>query len=270
MSIYMSMPWIVADYLLVWWGGAWWRWFCCWGWGGWWGWWIVYRENEKIPSWSYCVQIWTWWTWNASTTVVINWGDSCFWNIIAYWWWGGWPMQNMYSWARWWNWWSSWWPAGCCDAYRCVPSWKWVIWQWNPWWGNCWRTWWGGWWYREWWNKEVFSARWWCWLNSDISWTSYRYSSWWRWWWCCCCAWYCWWWWSWPYCCAWCNATTYWSGWWWGSYGATCRKWGNGCPGIFILRYPTSCWYSVTWWTKYECNWYCIHCFTSNGTLEIN
>jgi len=271
MSIYMNMPWIVADYLLVWWWWAGWRWWCCWGGWWWWGGWIVYCQNEAIPSWSYCVSIWAWWVGCATCWQPLWWWNSSFGNVVAYWWWGWWAMFAACWWLRWQEWGSSWWgawyPNNYCHVYH---SWQWVMWQWSPWATNCWKTWWWGWWYWGAWFRSSPAALWGAWLETDISWTSYRYSSWWNGALCASCAWNCWWGGSWAACCAWCNATTYWSWWWWGSWLTSCRKWGNWCQWIFILRYPSSCWYDVTWGTKYECNWYCIHCFTSNWTLTIN
>jgi hypothetical protein len=39
---------------------------------------------------------------------------------------------------------------------------------------------------------------------------------------------------------------------------------------VFILRYPTSAWYNMTWGCKYTCWNYTIHCFTSDWTLTVN
>lgn len=76
-------------------------------------------------------------------------------------------------------------------------------------------------------------------------------------------------WWGWAWWRARCHA------WWWGWAWCTasslcCLAWWNWCQWVFIARYPANCWYNISWWCKYECNWYCIHCFTQDWTLTVN
>lgn len=241
-----------VEYLLVAWGWAGVRWG--WGWG-----WIIYCQNGVVisPS-SCCIVIWAW-----GTPQSLNWWDSYFGSMVACWWWG-------WNWCAWGSWWWSLWVYGWC----------WIPWQWCDGWNSSWYSW-GGWgWYSETWCKgsaRATAGDWWEWLSSNISWANYVYSSW-GWWasYCDCSsprAWGEWWTWAWNggnwRRWGWTSATNY--GWWWGgtwmcnSGGAWCGK-----QWVFILRYPSSCWYNITWWTKYLCNWYCIHCFTSNWTLTVS
>lgn len=252
---------ITADFLLIW---GWWSWWHVWG--GWGAGWVVQCCDYEIPAWEYEVIIWAGWCW-FSNWYWLNWWNSTFNNIIAYWGWG---------WGNGWNAWLSWWSWGWNSGAGCV-------WQWHNWGVNVnnWR--WGGWW--AWWAGCAYAYwwAWWIWIQSDISWTMEWYA--WGWWWaeqyygCCTSCWWCGWGWKGT---MFCNnklltrACYYW--WWWG--GADCftsKRRSSSCPAIwywyqwiFILRYPTACWYNVTWWTCYTCWNYTIHCFTSNGTLVVN
>ena len=129
---------------------------------------------------------------------------------------------------------------------------------------------WGGWWYRYGWG-------WWAWwviycecykLLSDCycaiiwawGWAVYWWSSggWWWSWWGCTYKWY--------------NASYYW--WWWGGgWGwSACAYhcWWNWYSWALIVRYPETCWYDITWWTKSISGWYVRHIFTSDWDLTVN
>ena len=266
----------IIDWLLVWWWGAWGRAYCR-AWGGWGAWWVVYRNNYIISQ-NTCVIIWAGGVWCGTNPYWWSWGDSCFWNIVAYWWWwGGWGCcSSCTNWLSWWSWWwASWW--GFCYWWSS-KGWQWQKWgigttsAW-AWWGgysHCWMDWcycsytsaaygWGG----------VG----WCGYCSDISWTAVRYANGWSWWGCKSTPWMCgggaWGCYT-SACACWKNATTPWS--WGGGAWNNAYKcpWWNGANGIFIARYPTACWYNITWGCKYTCGDYTIHCFTSNWTLEIH
>lgn len=254
----------VIDFLLVWWWWGWWYWrgsYNCWAWW-WWAWWLIYCTDYELSDWSYSVIIWAWW--NRS-----NWWDSCALWCIAVWWWFWWDNYNgnYVKWQDWWSWW------GWIYYYWL---WNWTTWQWNSWWSSSSSAaWWGWWWI--WWAGWAGSSwnwwTWWLWCLLTITWANQYYASWWGWWsnstpWHSYHWWWCWWWYNNGYVYA-TNATTYWSWWWWGWLTSAC-KWWNWCQWIFILRYPTSCWYSITWWTKYTCGDYTIHCFTSNWTLTVS
>lgn len=283
----------IIEFLLVWWGWAWWqaRAYSSWWWGGW-AWGVVHCTNEVINNWTYPVTIWLWWCWACHTCVRCG-GNSTFNWYTAY---GGW------RWAYWcasctsgdfsrnWGNGASWWWSA-----RCWSAWTWTQWcDWgsaqstlNAWW------WWGGWFTSCWcisnstWSSLCYCRNWWDWwagYSSDISWEIQYYAYWgWGWAWNSRWAgwvWYCWWWsWgNWTVWCMqnsyWCPATSCWSwGWWAWWFCCNCASrtisWDGG-NGVFILRYPSNCWYNITWWTKYLCNWYCIHCFTSDWTLTVN
>lgn len=286
---------MIVDLLLVWWWAGWWcatSWYCRWWWG--WGWWwITYCSNFELTQWNtYNIHIWSWW-W-----ILANWCPSCVYNndwlLLYSWWWGRWwwtPNWNVYNACDWdWWWWGSpWWKIYCW--------WQSLCWKWN-WWVSTWACtiWWWGWWgwwcvgwnwcnwcasfwgNASWWN-------WWNWICTDISWELQWYW-WWGWWWAWCkqystdtiLAWL-WqhWWWNWWWCilcsgayvlCTSNNATYYWWwGWWWHAYW---DWWWCWCQWIFVLRYPTACWYDITWWCKYTCGDYTIHCFTSDWTLSVS
>lgn len=227
------------DFLLVgwgWWGGInnvgsgmnaiWW-----WGWA----WWIVVCCNYPV-SWEYCITVGTWWAVNN------KWWDSCFNDIVAYWW-GYWWRWN----GTWWNWWSWWWGASC--AYT-TAWWSWCGWvprlQWCSWtsWGDiryCWRWWWPN----NWW-----------WMTSDITW--YQICIWtgWR-----------------PYTCPVCSYCWSWWNWWFtASNQAVICAATNWCQWLVVVRYKTdwSMWINcATWWCVYTCWEYTIHCFTSNDTFTV-
>ena len=257
------------DFLLVAWGWAWGRGLCrAWGWGG--AWWVIYCQDLEMCKWNYAVVVWAWATWGNTTAQWANWCNSCFDSYVAYWWGWGWGMSSSTSGCVWKDWGSGWGWAGCCKVAGVGCTW-----QWNGWW--CWGTcswWWGGWYCVVWgaWTTARAWWIWWCWFNSNISGDTVWYSNWGSWW---GCTWwaatYGWgkWWWS---STAWSDATTYWS-WWWGwgcNTWGSCTSWGSGCQWIFIARYPCTKNFNISWWCKYLCNWYCIHCFTSNWTLTIS
>lgn len=275
--------WPTVDFLLIGWWGQWgWNYSTDkpWAWG--WAWGFIECFWYSLDDKSYSIVIWCWGNDNniaSQAQACGRWCPSCFWSIVSYWWGVG-------SWANTCNTWAnkcyrdgaSWWGG-------ITSCWPWCACYWNQW--NWWWTWAyaasGGW---GWagaagcnWNGS--STKWWdggagkC---SCMSWTLRRYS--WGWggstyhntyacrgcWWC---------WWGWDggtRCTAACNATYYWGGWWWGT-NRSARPW-VWCKWIFILRYPAACWYSISWWTKTTATvWgvsYCIHTFTSNGTLTVS
>lgn len=264
------------EWLLVWWGGAWGRARCrAWGWGGAGG--LIYCASETLPIWTCCcVVIWAWGTGAASSYNPANykWGNSCFGSVVAYWGWG-WGWMCAYNrWCAWAAWGSGWWGAACNAAWgtRCDASYGNCGWAWyNTTWGWGWGAW-GAWCPANWAGNYYWWA-WWCWCTSSISGVSVVYAAGWGWggctgrsnsqWGGC----------GWCYRVAWCAATTYWSWWGWAWCTASntcCMAWGSGCQWVFIARYPSNCKFNVTWGTKYECNWYCIHCFTSNWTLTVS
>ena len=269
--------WTWMEFLLVWWGGAWWRSRNYpWWWGGWWG--IVHCNNYYLEvNWSKCIIIWAGWVGSCTYTSVDcgRGGDSCFWDIVAYGGGGGWPTIDGTTWNNWGNGWSGW--GASCWNYNwwnaCNKQWK----KWGDNTTQRW-AWWGGrccpwmpWCYcdRET-QCDCYGGIGWCWYCSDITWTAVWYWSWWSWWWCKRTPWECGWW-SWGssgY--SWSAATTHWSwgGWWWYKTIANCWcKWWNWCKWVFIFRYPLDCWYCFTWGTiTCKCG-YKIHCFCSNGTL---
>lgn len=265
-----------VEWLLVWWG---------WAWGrsryraGWWGWagWLIYCACDVLQKWARCcVVIWAWGTWSNTNYLWAcwNWWNSCFWTIVAYWWWwGGW-MYTCACGCPWAPGWSGWWAAWCNTT--CASA---CAWQWNIGWPWCLtRWWWGGWACCAWCvsaSSYVWWA-WWWWKWYSIDWTTGRAYSWW-WWWGWCTTWGAagsgTWWCGWCYRCPWKNAINPWSWWGWGwctGCSSCCMAWWNGADGTFIARYPCTCWYNITWGCKYLCNWYCIHCFTSDGTLCVN
>lgn len=246
-----------VDFLLI----AWW-----WGWwyannvnnSWWWGWagWVIQCSNYLLDIWSYCIVIWAW---GSSGTSSAGWngGNSCFWDFIACWWWG-WGFAN--TWCAWWSWWWAWFNL----SYWSYAWGSWINWQWYAWWCSYQNAWWGWWWaWQAWWNWAGAGSyiwwSWWNWIQSDISWTM---------------TWYAWWgtWWSYRNCdfgVSGCGQSCC-GGWWiWGRY-CYAWTWGAWRCWVFILRYPTACWYDITWWTCYTCNDYTIHCFTSNSTLTVN
>ena len=267
----------IIDYLLVggWgWGGTW-----SMGWGGAWGWGGVVSWCETI-TWK-CVFTITIWNGGSNNA---TWGNSCFVSdntSIVWYWGGGWGNSKGLSNCNWrnggsWGWgWGGTWPTTAGTALD-QNYWKDGGRGYND---TCWAWAWGG-------GRckaggspagRYCGWGWGCGYYSDISWEWMRYGSWGTWggrsgsfpW--VCGGWY---WGSW-YCSPWGNATTYWSGWGGGwvarsSSAALLSCGGCGCQGIFIARYPASCWYDISWGTKYECNWYCIHCFTSDWTLTVN
>jgi len=276
-KIYIWVPSVTVDFLLVWWWGAWGRGVMGW-WGGWWWGWVIYCTSYDVAKWTYCIKIWAWWTWNCTDTLAEchSWCLSCFWDMVAYGGWGWWPWINStvccFNWASGWSWWGGWAFTWCCPWGM---GWYWYASQWNNGWiSAAYESWWWGWWYAVMGKTNTLRwGMWWCWLCVDISWSYARY-----WWWGG--GWWCnaglaqdrWWvWWGKWY--DWCNSSSYW---WWGGWAwmttscTVCKKWGNGCQGVFILKYPTACWYSVSWWTTYTSWNYTIHCFTSDWTLTIN
>ena len=235
------------DFLMIWWWWAWWAW-----WGWWWGWWWFVEQFCQAIYWRpYQVTIW-WWGW-VSNNQWCRWWDTIFyWVAYGWWWWWIWTNWAMLG--------ASWGWAG----YNKQAWWSaihWVQWcKWWNWWSYSGMWWWGGWAWWDWCDYWSWNNNWWIWKQSSMSWTSCYYSWWWGWA-CAWCGWTCWWgdWWY-----YWCPATYYWWwGWWWCT---SCSGWA-WCQWIVIVRYKAdwSCWFSnATWWCKYLCNWYCIHCFTTD------
>lgn len=220
-----------------------------WGWGAWtaynnrdggwgWGWWQVkYCCGYEINTWSYTVTVGAWWAacswWGTST---FNWVSSvwgCGWTAGYY------CSYDTYPYHSWcWGASGSWCAWGTCAGTKCSN--RCVSWGWG--WGQsgagataC--------------NCRNCSA-WWAWISLNFTWTTVAYGQWWQ---------------SWPYP----SVLPTCSQWW--AWCSTCLLWGWG---IVIIKYPSSCWYNITWGTKTSATisgvTYCIHCFTSNGTLTVS
>ena len=290
--------WQYVELLVVWWG--WWG-PVFWWWGG--GWWVIYCTNYNLLESEYPIVIWSWWDKNTCYECSwCNWWDSCFWTLVACWWWWGWT--GYYCWCPWCPWWS--WGWAWMGEGRWVRDWWcprkelwYIIAQWWQWWvtamfcSSCalpWAWWWWAWW--NWWSVMSWCRcwwRWWSWVQLWISGNNVYYWAWWWWsgysrkwdstvifWW----SGWTWWWWRWwrRFCtsydncrCAWCNWTCYWAWWWWG-WESTSYPWWCWYQWIVIVRYHTdgSDWItSATGWCKYTCGDYTIHCFTSNWTFCI-
>lgn len=252
------------DYLVVawWWGGS----SACstyWWWGGW-AWGVAEWCCKQVPKQSmYSVTVWQWgkwwkyWTswWADTFECCLNsywigrcWWDSWFWTVIAKWWWGwGNCYYPWFSWGSWW--WTSTMSISSNTNYSSwISGWagiypQWFQWAFPP--DKCS----GWWWWWAWWPAAC--CRWWMSRASCISWSCKNYS--------------CWWFWS---CCTAssisCQPTYEWS--WWSWIGRCCQAC-DGKAWVVIVRYPTSCGYNFTWWCKYTCWTYTIHCFTSNWAL---
>ena len=248
-----------VDVLVVWWWG-WWSDLWWWGW-----WWVLFRDNYALTCNAVCVTIGSWW-WAKQ-----NWWDSCFASIIWYWWWHWWDWADWRA-TAWWSWGWAWYAAWWHWAYWHTCWWISCVWQWFKWWDwywcgsssgsnrNVW--WWWGWAWWQWWDVDNYwwwTPIWWSWLALCIKWEEeYYWAGWWwtNWTWQC---WWCWWWWN-----YWCAATWLWWwgwGWWW--------AWNSW---VVIVRYHTD-WTdnitNATWWCKYTCGDYTIHCFTSDGTFCV-
>ena len=243
-----------------------------WWWGGWrsWNnsnfWWgggagdALDITKRAIEAWTYPVTIWAWWAQNVS------WWASCFDWIVALWggaWW------STGAWCCWGNW---WWAVS-----------TWAVWVWNHNWGkwcansSC--GWYWGWWgggSRWTWGDACMSGGsmyWWLgwlWLLTCITWHNECFA--WGWW----GRWYygwqwCYWWWDSTGSWAWGNGHTCWSWWWWAPAGtsSSCKAW-SWAWWVLIIAYPSWCDYNITGANcSCTCNWVCVHCFTSNGTLTI-
>lgn len=257
------------DFLLVaWWGSwVWWTYAQHWWGGG--AWWYIMCSDYLLPQWSYPIVVWAWWActpwtqWYSCTC----WHKGCnstFDNLVAYWWWAWAWGSSWEAWMSWWSWW--WWTRTNSYAACCVGQWN----KWGA--GYCWSSFsaWGGW-GGAWWAGWSTSSRccwasWWAWCCVSAFGKAFCFSWWWGWGWCRSgWAWWTYWWGSWGcYTNAWGAWSTCWS-WWWGwNWGWAWANW------VFLARYPANCWYDVTWWTKFECNWYCVHCFTSDWTLTVS
>lgn len=262
---------VYLDLMLVGWGWGWgWdcyvsqAWYVGW-WGGWWGW--VVLCNCLESTWTeFPITIGSWWAMNT------NGWDSCFGDIIAYWWGWGWCCRCWLDWGSWWG--GSW--------YRNCLWWACVDWQGQRGgkWSSTWSCAWGWGWYTCAWTCGDACGCWWCWYNAcPYLWYNYWVASWWGWGqYCCTVAWICW---GgrWGYyrrnyyCAAWTSATTCGSWGWWGAACCCYCNAGSWAWGMAVVKYPTDWSYGINsstgWNCCYTCNWYCIHQFTSNWTFCI-
>lgn len=251
---------MLVEFLLVWGGWPWGRGHRRWGW-----WWggaggVVYCAEFPL-TWNMNVVIWAWWCrieWNQAATIrdCQYAKPSCFGDIIAY---GGGIGGYRWYYNTWFSWWSG--GGGVTSSWQGGAG---CPWQWNNGGSGCWSAWW--WWgYSEPWGNGGEWSYWGHGLCSDITWQYCRY-------------WSGWWWagstnneasygWG-SASTVWCPATSRWGGW-WAANGRDNASWA-WCQWIFVLRYPTACWYNISWWTKYTCWDYTIHCFTSNWTLTVS
>lgn len=259
------------DFLLIGWGGMGGnattsRWRPAW-WGGAWGFVECFWYEISAP-WTYTVTIGCWGQDWGNSPLYGRGCPSCFDTVIAYW---GWmwlynagmdaSLRNGAS-GGWWS---------CWVAWGCALYWnQWCKGAWNM--GSYCGAWWG-------WAWATPSWSWYCPMKwgdgkcSSMSWEEQRYS--WGWWGASgnannIAAWGAWGWGNGGTCRYAPTSATYYWGWGWGAGLCGWTIWWSWCQWVFILRYPSSCWYNITWWTKYLCNWYCIHCFTSSWTLTIS
>ena len=230
-----------VDVLAVWWWGGGWQW---WGWG--WGHNISFWH--RLSQSSTCIKIWAGGSWHwTRQTAGGNWWDTCFWELKACWW-------------HWWyicDGWDSYFSSATMtvtQTSKCSRPAGWasascsLIWSmnWAPWPSVCFHQWvcvQFGWW---WWGQEYSYWRWNGWAG---------------------------WWWNWApdgYDRIWCPANNYWWGWGGSNW---CWQWWAWCKWIVIVWYCTNwdCWFTcATWWNSCKtCNWYKIHCFTSDWTFTI-
>lgn len=263
--------WPSIDFLLIWggWGGG--TSGCYRNWAWWWGaGWVIYCLWYSVDKWAYCVIIGSWWvTCSGGNRRWTQWWNS-EWNwLVAYWggWWWAWNTSADISWGGdGWSWGWSW-------SRYAREWWKGCEWQWNDGGASEYRRsgWWGG--YSSAWCKggaQYYGWNWGDWLETDITGKVECFAWWWGW-----GAYRYWgvnsyWWWGWGGDCSWhvsgCPWTTCWSGWW----GAQANSPWAWAWWVFIVRYACGT-VNVTWWDCcYLCNWYCIHCFTSNGTLTVS
>lgn len=259
--------WPQVDFLLIGWGWAGGSTTCYRNWAWWWGaGWVIYCKWYTLTPGTYCVTIGAWWA-------ACPWGNyrwTQWWNsewnwFVAYW--GGWggaghTANAIEQGGNGWSWWGSWPRYACAGGCGCP-------WQWND--GGasqCRRSWGWGWYSSAWctWPGQYCGGDWWDWLETDITWKTEYFAWWWGWWWSTRWGTNSYWWWTW-----WTGGGTAWTtcGSGWGGSGSTITSWAWAW-WVFIIRY--ACWtVNITWWNcKYLCNWYCIHCFTSNGTLTVS
>lgn len=249
---------MLIEFLLVWGGWPWGKGTRRWAWWGGGAWGVVYCAEFSF-AWSMNVVIWAWWCrieWNQAATLYdYNYAKpSCFGDIIAY---GG----GIGGYRGYYNYWLAWASGWWSPNYNTWTGGASCPWQWHDGWSGCWGAWWG-WGYCEPWGCGELWSYGWHWLCSDITWQYCRY---WSGWWgggsACNEASYGW---GNP-ATTWCAATSRWGGWgaWtWNNYASW--AW---CQWIFVVRYPTACNYNISWWCKYTCGDYTIHCFTSDGAL---
>lgn len=250
----------VEALIVAWWWSGWWDGYCA-AWGGW-AWWVIYSNALSVCEIN-TVVVWKWWVGGEGGRCSNCWGNSSINDVVAI---GGGRGISGANWC-WWSWggWQcgSWWWAGIAPQGT-----SWGNWACYSWWGGGWA--WGNgcnWGCKIWWNG-------WLWFLSCIEWMNKCYA-WWGWGFGCCTKWIgCYWGWDWGTWNGvekWTNATTCWS-WGWGS-GRSCRCWGSWGCGVVIIRYPTDWSFGIntsSWGNScYTCNWYCIHCFTSNWTFTV-
>lgn len=251
----ITKTWCV-DFLIVWWG--WWGiWYCSWW--AWWGWGVCEAFQQEISWLLIPVTVWAPWQSYQSSSWSCNneiWWKSSFWIYYACGWktlCSGYPQENVgTSWAG-----GAGWPgdARVCigkynnyDLYQNWNGWPWyysiISWTWHyyAWWGGAW-----------WWQCKNFACYYaiagkWChwWGDGNQYWIPWYVES------------------S-------CGAPA--SYYWWWAWGWDCSYSRNiaACQWIVIVRYKADWSYwitNATWWTKYLCNWYCIHCFTNTQWVE--
>lgn len=265
-----------VDVLLVGWGGS-------WGYstngnqgtGWWWAGWVKYFANVKVNEVNQVI-VWLWGEENRGGSCRNNWTDSAFNSLIAHWWgWGG-SFYGVYiteqgmPWASWWGAWGCIW----CSTY--FAPWKNLVWEWSysyvKYNATAGTWWWGAWWFcTPCWQDWYWNINWGFWVCYDIEGEvkCYGWGGWWGWktnYWN----------WkdwggSWANCttlCG-CDATT--CGSWWGGWYQYC-KWWAWWWGLVVVRYRTdwSNWITdATWWCKYVCGDYTIHCFTQDDVFKV-
>ena len=233
---------LCIDYLIVWW----WAWTPWNGWYtaeiGWWGWAVCFANWVNITNiGTLAVTVWCGWVHWTSRCAASNGWDTCLWTLaVAPWgrtdgtswswctaWGEAYPRPGTYREAAWWGawaWGNGWDTLGSCSWGN---GWAWICGYW--WWG-----WWG--WYATWWTACDWWGRWWGYNASS------RHES----------------------------ANNYWWGWGWTWYRANwvSQSWADWCQWVVFVCYPKDGSYGIkraTWGNEcYECNWYCVHKFTSD------
>ena len=259
-----------VDFLLVGGGWAWGKQACSgwtWGWG--WAWGVVICCNYELSSDRHSVIVGGWQCYTAGE----QWYPSCFDSLVAY---GGWGGGNSYLNGYYSK--GSQWFSGASGGWGIQAAWGTGTQgcDWGCSWGSSFAWGWGG--YSSAWltpccSKSSTTRTGGNGITNNFSGSTQYYAYWGGGWGCYCCS--CWgtspggggkgW-----GCstgtCNWQNPTSCgsWGGGAWYSSGAIPSNWAGG---IFILRYPTACWYSLTGGCKYTCWNYTIHCFTKSWAI---